>query len=99
LLERVGLAHRLDHRPGRLSGGECQRVAVVRALINQPRLLLADEPTGALDRASAEQLGQLLVEINREQQVTLIVVTHALELARRMGRVFELKDGRLAKAA
>src|SRR5205823_8647202 len=95
LLERVGLGQRLAHRPGELSGGERQRVAVVRALINQPKLLLADEPTGALDRTAAQELGQLLVDLNREQNVTLIVVTHALELARRMGRVLELRDGTL----
>jgi len=95
LLERVGLGARLSHRPGQLSGGERQRVSVVRALINQPQLLLADEPTGALDHASAQQLGQLLVELNREEHVALIVVTHSLELAARMSRVFELKDGRL----
>jgi len=97
LLERVGLGARLQHRPGQLSGGERQRVAVVRALINQPKLLLADEPTGALDRASAHDLGELLVALNREQGVTLIVVTHALDLARRMGRVLELRDGRLSE--
>src|SRR5437870_9286792 len=95
LLEKVGLDARLTHRPGQLSGGERQRVAVVRALINQPKLLLADEPTGSLDHLSAQQLGQLLVELNREEGVTLIVVTHARELAQRMGRVLELKDGRL----
>jgi ABC-type lipoprotein export system ATPase subunit len=95
LLTRVGLAERAAHRPGELSGGERQRVATVRALINRPRLLLADEPTGALDHTSAQQLGQLLVELNREEGVTLIVVTHALELARRMKRVLEIKDGRL----
>jgi ABC-type lipoprotein export system ATPase subunit len=99
LLKRVGLGERIHHRPGQLSGGERQRVAVVRALINQPRLLLADEPTGALDHASAQLLGQLLLELNREEAVTLIVVTHARELARRMGRVFELKDGRLVAEA
>ena len=98
LLERVGLSHRLDHFPGQLSGGERQRVAVVRALINQPQLLLADEPTGALDHASATALGQLLVELNREEGVTLIVVTHALDLAKRMGRVVELREGRLVGA-
>jgi ABC-type lipoprotein export system ATPase subunit len=96
LLARVGLAERLGHRPGQLSGGECQRVAVVRALINRPPLLLADEPTGALDQASAQHLGQLLVELNREEEVTLIVVTHARELAKRMGKVLALKNGRLA---
>jgi lipoprotein-releasing system ATP-binding protein len=96
LLERVGLGRRLDHRPGQLSGGERGRVAVVRALINQPRLLLADEPTGSLDRAAGEELARLLVELNREEQVTLIVVTHAADLAERMGRRFHLLDGRLA---
>jgi ABC-type lipoprotein export system ATPase subunit len=95
LLKRVDLCERLHHRPGQLSGGERQRVAVVRALINQPQLLLADEPTGALDHASATALGQLLVELNREEGVTLIVVTHALELAKRMGRLLTLSDGRL----
>jgi ABC-type lipoprotein export system ATPase subunit len=95
LLQRVGLAERTMHRPGQLSGGERQRVAVVRALINQPQLLLADEPTGALDHASADQLGRLLVELNREEGVTLIVVTHARELAQRMKRVLILRDGHL----
>jgi lipoprotein-releasing system ATP-binding protein len=95
LLNRVGLGERLNHRPGQLSGGERQRVAVVRALINQPKLLLADEPTGALDRASAQSLAQLLVELNREEQVTLIVVTHALDLAGQMGRTVEMRDGSL----
>jgi ABC-type lipoprotein export system ATPase subunit len=95
LLKRVGLAERMAHRPGELSGGERQRAAVVRALINRPQLLLADEPTGSLDHASAQQLGQLLVELNREEGVTLIVVTHAAELAKRMGRVMELRDGRV----
>ena len=93
LLKRVGLSERLRHRPGQLSGGERQRVAVVRALINQPKLLLADEPTGALDRQSAHELAQLLVELNREEKVTLIVVTHALDLARQMSRTLELRDG------
>jgi ABC-type lipoprotein export system ATPase subunit len=95
LLQRVGLGERLAHRPGQLSGGERQRVAVVRALINQPKLLLADEPTGSLDRASAQELGGLLVDLNREQSVTLIVVTHALDLAKRMRRALELCDGKL----
>jgi len=95
LLDRVKLGHRLNHRPGQLSGGERQRVAVVRALINQPRLLLADEPTGALDRQSAENLADLLLELNREENVTLIVVTHSLELARKMERALELRDGKL----
>ena len=98
LLKRVGLEARMAHRPGQLSGGERQRAAVVRALINQPQLLLADEPTGALDHASAGQLAQLLLDLNREEGVALIVATHALDLARRMGRVLELRDGKLAAA-
>lgn len=99
LLERVGLTARLHYRPGRLSGGERQRAAVVRALINEPQLLLADEPTGALDRAASENLAQLLAELNREMGVTLIVVTHSLELARRLHRVLELRDGTLREVA
>jgi len=95
LLKRVGLGERLHHRPGQLSGGERQRVAVVRALINQPQLVLADEPTGSLDHASATGLGQLLAELNQEEGVTLIVVTHAMDLAKRMRRVMRLEDGRL----
>ena len=95
LLNRVGLGSRTDHRPGQLSGGERQRAAVVRALINQPKLILADEPTGALDRRSSEELSRLLVELNAEEGTTLIVVTHALDLARQMKRVCPLKDGRL----
>jgi lipoprotein-releasing system ATP-binding protein len=98
LLGRVGLSERLFHRPGQLSGGERQRVAVVRALINRPRLLLADEPTGALDQTSAQQLARLLIELNREEAVALIVVTHARELARQMSRSLELKSGRLVPA-
>jgi ABC-type lipoprotein export system ATPase subunit len=97
LLDSVGLKHRLHHRPGELSGGERQRVAVARALINQPKLLLADEPTGALDRVNAARLVDLLVELNRAQGVTLIMVTHAPELAQRMGRVLELMDGKLVE--
>ena len=95
LLKRVGLGERLHHRPGQLSGGERQRAAVVRALINRPQLLLADEPTGALDHASATTLGQLLVELNQEEGVTLIVVTHTMDLAKRMGRVLRLEAGKL----
>jgi len=99
LLKRVGLGERMSHRPGELSGGERQRVAVVRALINQPQLLLADEPTGSLDQTSARELGQLLLDLNREEGVTLIIVTHAHELAQRMERVLELKEGRLVAEA
>lgn len=94
LLERVGLGHRLTHRPGQLSGGECQRAAVVRSLINRPSLILADEPTGALDHSTAESLGDLLVELNRDDQVTLIVVTHSAGLAAKMGAIRQLLDGR-----
>ena len=97
LLKRVGLSERVHHRPGQLSGGERQRVAVVRALINEPKLLLADEPTGALDRASAEELARLLIELNREENVTLIVVTHSLDLARQMQRLFEIQNGQLVQ--
>ena len=95
LLERVGLGGKETARPGRLSGGERQRVAVVRALINSPRLLLADEPTGSLDSATAATLVDLLVELNREEQVSLVLITHAPNLARRMGKVMELRDGTL----
>jgi predicted ABC-type transport system involved in lysophospholipase L1 biosynthesis ATPase subunit len=95
LLDRVGLGDRMDHRPAQLSGGERQRVAVVRALINGPRLLLADEPTGSLDSLAAEQLGELLLEQSREQGVALIVVTHSPDLARRVGRTLVLGGGRL----
>jgi len=93
LLERVGLSERLEHFPGQLSGGERQRVAVVRALVNQPGLLLADEPTGALDQGAAEKLAELLVELNRERRVTLIVATHWSALAQRVGQVRQLREG------
>lgn len=96
LLDRVGLAERLDHRPAQLSGGERQRVAVCRALINQPTLLLADEPTGNLDHATAETVGSLLLDLNREQRTILICVTHSEELAGRFPKRLRLKDGRLA---
>lgn len=95
LLERVGLKDLLLHRPPELSGGQRQRVAVVRALINKPKLLLADEPTGSLDRDAAENIADLLVELNHSEQVTLIVVTHSLSLAKRIGHVMELSDGLL----
>jgi ABC-type lipoprotein export system ATPase subunit len=95
LLARVGLAERTNHRPGQLSGGERQRVAVVRALVNEPEFLLADEPTGALDAASAAELARLLLEVNRQDGVALIAVTHALDLARQMQRVYELRQGEL----
>jgi lipoprotein-releasing system ATP-binding protein len=95
LLERVGLGDRLGHRPAQLSGGERQRVAVCRALINQPLLVLADEPTGNLDQATAESVGALLLELNQEFQTLLIVVTHSQELASKFPRRVELKQGRL----
>jgi len=93
LLEWVGLKPRLSYRPGQLSGGERQRVAVVRALINRPKLLLADEPTGSLDQASAVRLVELLVELNQTEGVALVLVTHSLELARHLPRVLELRAG------
>ena len=95
LLEAVGLGHRLQHRPGQLSGGERQRVAVARALINEPDLLLADEPTGSLDHESAAGLADLLQQFNQTQRLTLVVVTHSLELAHRMGQQVELRNGQL----
>lgn len=98
-LERVGLADRISHRPGQLSGGEQQRVALVRALINEPAVLLADEPTGSLDRRSSATLAELLLELNREEGITLIVVTHALKLAQQMRRSLELVDGKLQPAS
>jgi len=97
LLERVGLGEHLDHFPAQLSGGELQRVAVVRALINQPRLLLADEPTGSLDKESSQNLGEILVRLNREEGTTLVVVTHSEELAGLLDSVYRLENGRLEK--
>jgi ABC-type lipoprotein export system ATPase subunit len=99
LLERVGLADWLLHRPGELSGGQRQRVAVVRALINRPKLLLADEPTGSLDRESAEGISALLAELNESEGVTMIAVTHSMKLAERMGPVMELSNGILTEKA
>lgn len=98
LLTEVGLGERIDHRPAQLSGGECQRVAVVRALINRPRLLLADEPTGSLDEQATDRLGDLLCGLNDAHHVALITVTHSQRLAARMQQVFELRDGALKAA-
>ena len=86
---------RMHYRPDQLSVGQCQRVAIVRALINQPKLVLADEPTGALDHDAAGQLTDLLLELNRQQHVTLLIVTHASQLAGRMGGVLELRNSTL----
>jgi len=95
LIERVGLKDQVHHRPGQMSVGECQRAAVVRALINQPRLLLADEPTGSLDAANAALLGQLLRELNTEENLAVVVVTHSTELAAGMGKIYKLTSGSL----
>jgi lipoprotein-releasing system ATP-binding protein len=98
LLEQVGLGHRLQHLPGALSGGERQRVAVARALVNKPRIVLTDEPTGSLDRDSAEQLMGLLSQLSREQGTAFLVVTHDLSMLERFDRVERLDGGILHTA-
>jgi len=95
LVEQVGLSGRIDHRPGELSGGERQRVAIARALVRAPRMLLCDEPTGNLDRASADQIAALLLDLHHRQHGVLIVVTHSAQLAARFPIRFELQDRRL----
>jgi lipoprotein-releasing system ATP-binding protein len=97
LVEQVGLADRIDHRPAELSGGERQRVAIARALIRQPRLLLCDEPTGNLDRGSAETVSALLLDLHRRQNAILIVVTHSAQLASNFPIRFELRDRQLQR--
>ena len=98
LLRKVGLEHRLRHLPWQLSGGEKLRAAVARALINRPSLVLADEPTGLLDQAASDKVADLLMDLNREENVTMIVVTHNAMLARRIGRTFQLTQGKLKEA-
>lgn len=93
LIRRVGLGHRIEHKPGELSGGERQRAAVARALINKPALVMADEPTGNLDSKTAHQVYELMLELNQEMQVSLLVVTHDHELATKIGKVLHMEDG------
>jgi len=95
LLERVGLSSRLDHRPNQLSGGEQQRVALARALVRQPRLVLADEPTGSLDRSTAAKVADVLLDLHRTLGFTLVVVTHSTELAAHMASRWTIADGHL----
>lgn len=95
LLRQVGIWQHRDKLPSKLSGGECQRVAVIRAMINNPAILLADEPTGALDHENAENVSQLLLDLNRKEGVSLLIVTHSEQLAEKMNKVYSLLDGKL----
>ena len=97
LLEEVGLEHRLEHKPNELSGGEQQRVAVARALINKPKVVLADEPTGNLDRKNSEMLYELMLSLNKKFNQTLIIVTHDEHMTLKAGRIIELDDGQIVK--
>lgn len=99
LLERVGLGHRLTHRPSQLSGGECQRVAIARSLANHPRVVLADEPTGNLDTAAHGKVMQLFADLRRELGITLVLVTHDPSVGRAAERCIEVSDGRIAARA
>ena len=94
-LQLLGIEHRLDHLPGQLSGGEMQRVAIARALVNRPKLLLADEPTGNLDVKRSEEIGQLLKQLNKQEGLTIVLVTHNPHLAQMADKIFELRDGQL----
>lgn len=95
LISRMGLSNVSHQKPSQLSGGECQRTAVARALINRPQLILADEPTGALDHQSAFNLTDLLVELNKEEGLSLMVVTHSMDIAKKMNHIYSLEEGKL----